>query len=172
MRIELANLEDGKDVFANTYQPEEMVLSDDRVRIVKPVAVSGKVRRSGAEVFVTGHLETQAEIECDRCLKPLESVINTDFGVEYITDSEYEASYAAELSEEDLAVSVFDGEAIDLDEMVKEQLLLSLPLRSLCREDCKGICPVCGADRNSTNCSCESSEGDPRWAALRNLKLE
>jgi len=172
MRIELANLEDGKEVFANTYQPEELVLSDDRVKIVKPVAVNGKVRRAGAEVFVTGHLETQVEIECDRCLKPLESVINNDFGLEYITDSEYKASNIVELSEEDLAVSVFDGEAIDVDELVKEQLLLSLPSRSLCREDCKGICPVCGADKNSSNCNCESSEGDPRWAALRNLKVE
>jgi uncharacterized protein len=64
---------------------------------------------------------------------------------------------------------VFDGEALDVDEIVKEQILLAVPTRMLCREDCKGICPQCGVDKNTGECNCETKEIDPRWAALKNL---
>jgi uncharacterized protein len=65
---------------------------------------------------------------------------------------------------------VFDGEAIDVDEIVKEQILLAVPTRMLCRDECKGICPQCGIDKNTGDCQCVTDETDPRWAALKNLK--
>jgi len=68
-----------------------------------------------------------------------------------------------------MSVSVFDGEAIDVDEIVKEQIVLAVPTRMLCREDCKGICPECGADRNKGDCNCATNDIDPRWAALKDL---
>ena len=74
--------------------------------------------------------------------------------LEYITGSDYESSEVAELTEDEMSVSVFDGEAIDVDEIVKEQILLAVPTRMLCREDCKGICPECGTDRNTGECNC------------------
>jgi uncharacterized protein len=102
-------------------------------------------------------------------LKPVEIPVNADFTLEYIGGSEYESREAAELTEEELSVSVFDGEAIDVDEIVKEQILLAVPTRMLCREDCKGICPECGADKNTGECNCVTNEIDPRWAALKDL---
>ena len=83
--------------------------------------------------------------------------------------SEYESSGVAELTEAEMSVSVFDGQAIDVDEMVKEQILLAVPTRMLCREDCKGICPECGTDLNVGECKCVKDDIDPRWAALKNL---
>ena len=76
----------------------------------------------------------------------------------------------AELTEAEMSVSVFDGKAIDVDEIVKEQILLAVPTRMLCREDCKGICPECGIDKNTGECQCVTDDIDPRWAALKNLK--
>jgi DUF177 domain-containing protein len=76
------------------------------------------------------------------------------------------------LQKEDLALSVFDGETIDLDELVREQVLLAMPPRMLCAEECKGLCPVCGEDRNSQECACETKEIDPRWAGLAGLARE
>ena len=169
MRIELANLEGGKGDFTHVYQPEDLNPVDERVSLVAPVAVNGKVRLSGTEVFVNGHLETRAQVECDRCLKPVELPVNADFTLEYITGSDYESSQAAELTEAEMSVSVFDGEVIDVDEVVKEQILLAVPTRMLCREDCKGICPECGTDLNSGECACKKDDIDPRWAALKNL---
>ena len=170
MRIELENLEGGKGDFAHVYQPDELNPVDERVRLTEPASVKGRVRLSGNEVFVNGHVDTRAQVECDRCLKPIELPISADFELEYITDSEYESSAVAELTEAEMSVSVFDGEALDVDEIVKEQILLAVPTRMLCREDCKGICPQCGIDRNTGECNCETKEIDPRWAALKNLK--
>jgi uncharacterized protein len=169
MRIELENLEGSKGDFAHVYQPDELNPVDERVSLIAPAAVNGKIRLSGNEVFVNGHVETRAQVECDRCLKPVELPVNVDFTLEYISDSDYELSQAVELTEEEMLVSVFDGSAIDVDEIVKEQILLAVPTRMLCREDCKGICPECGADRNTGECDCVTNDIDPRWAALKNL---
>ena len=170
MRIELENLEGGKGDFAHIYNPDELNPVDERVMLAAPATVNGKIRLAGSEVFVNGHVDTRAQIECDRCLKPVEVPVSGDFELEYITGSEYETSSAAELTEAEMSVSVFDGKVIDVDEVVKEQILLAVPTRMLCREDCKGICPECGSDRNTGECSCVTSEIDPRWAALKNLK--
>lgn len=172
MRIELENVEGGKGDFAHVYQPDELNPVDERVSLSQPASVTGQVRRSGNEVFVEGHVETRAQLECDRCLKPVELPVSADFALEYITGADYASSSNAALSEEELSVSVFDGEAIDVDEIVKEQILLALPARTLCREDCKGICPECGIDRNMGQCNCAAGEVDPRWAALKNFKSD
>jgi uncharacterized protein len=169
MRIELENLEGSKGDFAHVYQPEDLNPVDEQVSLIAPAAVNGKVRLTGNEVFVNGHIDTRAQVECDRCLKPVELLVNVDFTLEYISGSEYESSQTAALTEEEMSVSVFDGGAIDVDEIVKEQILLAVPTRMLCREDCKGICPDCGIDRNTGECDCLTNDIDPRWAALKNL---
>jgi len=169
MRIELANLEHGRGDFAHVYQPNELGSFDERVSLVEPVAASGTVRLAGPEVFVNGHIKTRAAVECDRCLTLVELPVEADFELEYVSGSTYESSEAAELTQDELSVSVFDGETIDVDEIVKEQILLAVPTRMLCQPDCKGICPDCGIDKNTGDCACETREVDPRWAALRNL---
>jgi uncharacterized protein len=169
MRIELENLEGGKGEFAHVYQPDDLNPVDERISLSGPATVSGKVRLAGNEVFVNGHVETRTTVECDRCLQPVEMPVDTDFALEYITGSEYESSGVAELTEAEMSVAVFDGEAIDVDEIVKEQIVLAVPTRMLCREDCKGICPECGTDRNTGDCSCATNDTDPRWAALKKL---
>lgn len=170
MRIKLENLESGRGDFAHVYQPEELNPIDEWVNLSQPANVSGKIRLSGNEVFVSGHVETRAQLECDRCLKPVQLPVSADFALEYIPGAEYESGSTAALSEEEMSVSVFDGESIDVDEIVKEQILLAVPVRTLCQADCKGICPECGIDLNTSQCNCTADEVDPRWAALKKLK--
>jgi uncharacterized protein len=170
MRIELENLEGGKGSFAHTYQPDELDLMDDRLRLEQPASVTGRIRTSGSEARVSGKIDARVEVGCDRCLKALEVPVSAKFALEYITGQEYESTHVAELSTEEMAVSVFDGETIDVDEIVREQILLAVPDRALCNDDCKGICSNCGTDLNSGNCNCESSEIDPRWEALKKFK--
>ena len=169
MRIELVNLEHGRGDFSHVYQPDELGSLDERVTLVEPATVKGTVRLAGPEVFVNGQIKTRAAVECDRCLKQIELPVDADFDLEYVTGQTYESTAAAELTENDLSVSVFDGEAIDVDEIVKEQILLAVPTRTLCQPDCKGICPECGIDKNTGDCACETKDVDPRWAALKNL---
>ena len=169
MRIELINLEDGKGEFAQVYEPEQLTLGDERVTLCGPTSASGEIRNVGVEVIVSGHVESCAQVDCDRCLKPIQIPVASDFSLEYITGSDYEADRTAELTEELMSVSVFDGQAIDIDEIVKEQILLAVPTRALCRPDCKGFCEKCGANKNAGDCGCSEEEIDPRWAALKDL---
>ena len=169
MRIELSGLESGKGALAYAYAPGELVLEDDRVRLVNPPSVSSQIRQDGRRVHVSGTVTGRLQLECDRCLKPVEIQVDSRFKLEYVTAQDYQAQEAVELSEEDLDLSVFDGEAIDVDELVTEELLLAVPQHVLCNENCEGICPVCGVDRNSVDCECQSAEVDPRWAGLKEL---
>lgn len=169
MRIELASLESGKRSFAHKYSPGELELDDDRVSIVGPPAVSGEIRQKGQRLQVSGNVSGRVQLECDRCLKPIELGIDSKFDVEFVTAEDYQAQQALELTEADLNLSVFDGEVLEIDELVKEELLLAVPDHVLCKEGCKGMCPVCGVDRNSIDCVCEPREVDPRWSGLKRL---
>ena len=167
MRIELEKLEEKGNSFEHVYEPEEIVLDEEHARLIAPPEVRGRASRSGREVRLRGKLTARAEVDCDRCLKSVEIPIETDFDVTYVPAEDYAAAEEAALQEEDLSLSVFDGETIDLDELVREQVLLAMPSRALCGEDCKGLCPVCGQDRNQNPCDCHSQEIDPRWAGLK-----
>jgi uncharacterized protein len=169
MRVELSSLEGKSGKFAHDYQPGELILLDERVVLAQPPHVAGRILRKGPQLFVQGELTAVAQVECDRCLRLITFPVTQEFSLEYVTTDEYKSLKAAELSEEDLALSVFDGEGIDIDEIVREQLLLAVPFHTLCRENCKGLCTVCGGDKNLTECSCTGTEIDPRWKGLEKL---
>lgn len=171
MRVDLARVEGGKGAFAHSYAPGELVLDGDRVRLALAPTVSGALLQEGRRVHVSGRLDARVKVECDRCLKPVEIPISSTFKLEYVTAEDYKAQQVVELTEEDLDLSIFDGEVIDIDELASEELLLAVPDHVLCKDDCKGICPVCGVDRNSVDCACQSAEVDPRWAGLKEIKL-
>ncbi len=169
MRIELAGLEGGKGTFAHAYSPAELVLGDDSLRLLDPPEVSGRIRQEGRRVHVSGRVVGRVEVECDRCLRLIELPVDSDFKLEFVTAEDYQAQEAVELTEDDLDLSIFDGEVIDVDDLITEELQLAVPDHVLCKNDCKGICPVCGVDRNSVSCACETTEVDPRWAGLKEL---
>ena len=169
MRIELASLEHGKRSFAHKYSAGELVLEDDRVSVVEPPAVSGEIRQKRQRLRVTGTVSGRLQVECDRCLKPVGLVVDSKFDVEYVTAEDYQAQQALELTEADLNLSIFDGEGLEIDELVKEELLLAVPDHVICSEACRGMCAVCGVDKNSVDCECETREVDPRWSGLKEL---
>jgi uncharacterized protein len=169
MRIELDKLEEDGGKFARVYDVSELPLDDAEVRLVEPGEVSGRVRRDGNEVVLRGKLHAKLEAVCDRCLKPVELPISTEFTERFVPAVSWAAEDQHELRQDDLNLAVFDGEAIELDELVREELLLAVPVNVLCGQECKGLCPVCGIDRNLSNCQCESNEIDSRWEKLKHL---
>lgn len=169
MRIELASLEGAKGEFAHAYAADEFDLQDEWVCLLVAPVVSARIRRDGVRVNVEGKVAAKLQLECDRCLKSIEFPVDSRFKLEYVTRQDYEAQQAIELTEDELDLSVFDGEAIDLDELVREELLLAVPTHLLCQENCKGVCPTCGVNRNTTECRCGNEEVDPRWAGLKEL---
>jgi uncharacterized protein len=169
MRIELESLNGAKGKFAHEYAPGELVIEDERITLVVPPTVSGEIRQDGNRVKVNGRVIGRIQLECDRCLKPVEFPVNSKFSLEYVTAKEYEALQTGDLSKEELDLDIFDGESIDVDELVTEELLLAAPDHLVCNEACKGMCLVCGINRNVADCTCETVETDPRWAGLKEL---
>jgi len=171
MRIELDKLEEHGGRFERLYDTNELPLDDPEVRLVEPAEVSGRVRREGTEVALSGQLQAKLEVVCGRCLQPVELPISADFSERFVRDVSWAAEEQHELQPEDLNVSVFDGEGLELDDLVREELLLAVPVNVLCREDCKGLCPSCGIDRNLSKCQCEAEEVDSRWQKLKELQM-
>ena len=170
MQVKLASLESGRGKFTHQYAPDELGLADDRVVLVEPPLVQGRISRDGPSVKVGGRITAGVKVECDRCLQDAALPVDTEFNLEYVTAERYATLEAAELSEEDLELSIFDGEVIEIDEIVREQILLAVPYQVVCQEKCKGLCPFCGKNLNSSECNCRETEIDPRWAALKDLQ--
>jgi uncharacterized protein len=169
MRIEVESLTAEGKPFEQTYAPGELSLEDEHATLAGGVRAWGRASRKGDEVRVRGSLQTSVELPCDRCLGPVPTPVNVDFVANFVRSGDLTAE-AKELRDEDLEVSVYDGDSVDLDEIVREQILLALPARQLCRDDCKGLCPACGKNLNAESCDCARHETDPRWAALADIK--
>ena len=170
MRLELEDLEKGGQV-ARVYQPDELALDEAELVLAAPAEVHGRIGRKGGEVDLTGNVRTTVETPCARCLKRVSVPINADFSERFVPAVSWRGEAQHELAPEDLNVSVFDGQAIDLDELVREEIVLATAAQVLCREDCEGLCPTCGVDRNVTACECDAGQVDSRWEGLKNLRF-
>lgn len=171
MRIELEKLKERGGEFAHTYQAGELLPDDGEARLVAPAEVKGIISRRGSEVEVRGDLTARVEVGCGRCLKPVTISVDAAFDERFTPTVAWRSESQHELAEEDLNLSIFDGETIDLDDLVREEILLAIPGHVLCREDCRGLCLTCGADRNVTDCDCESKNVDSRWHGLKDIQL-
>jgi uncharacterized protein len=171
MRIELDKLEEHGGKFTRLYEANELSLDDPEVRLVEPAEVLARVRREGKDAELQGRLQAKLEVVCGRCLQPVELPVSTEFHERFVRAVSWAAEEQHQLQAEDLNISVFDGEAIELDDVVREELLLAVPVNVLCREDCRGLCPICGIDRNMSNCQCEINELDSRWQKLKELQM-
>lgn len=170
MRIEVDRLEELGGKFSQVYEVDSLPLEDEDIRLTEPAEVRGRIRRSGKEVELRGELHAKIKSVCSRCLKPVELPIHAEFAERFVPAVSWRAEVQHELREEDLNLAVFDGEAIELNDLVREEILLAMPAQVLCRDDCKGLCPICGVDRNTDSCQCERAGADSRWQKLRELQ--
>ena len=171
MRIELDRLREFGGQFSHTYQAGELSLDDEEARLAGPAEVEGTIKRAGEAVELSGDLRVTIEVSCSRCLQPVVLPLNADFDEKFVPAVSWRSEEQHELSEEDLNLSVFDGESVELDEVVREEILLAVPGHVLCSEDCQGLCPICGINRNLGSCQCETKETDSRWQGLKDLRF-
>jgi uncharacterized protein len=173
MRIEVDKLNEAGIPFAVVYAPDELQLEDELTRVVSEAKLEGRASKRLGQIRLRGKINASVEVRCDRCITPVVVPVDADFDATYVpeavltTDAE-----ATELQEDDLTFATYEGDELDIDELAREQILLALPSRHLCREDCKGLCLTCGEDLNTQACHCEQQEIDPRWAALAALKKD
>lgn len=144
--------------------------SGDRAKL----AVS--IRKFGGNVNIDGKISLTSHHDCDRCLAHFgeESQVAVRTVLSPLHEGRKRRDYEeedAELVREDLDFGFYEGDRFDLDEIVREKLILAQPMKCLCRKDCRGLCQHCGNDLNAGPCSCAGKKHDPRWAALKNVKL-
>jgi len=153
--------------------PGEIEFLDPKLRQVGSLAAQGKAElavEALGEIRVKGHLKADIETECDRCLELSRFPLDSDFELYYRPAADGYGEEERILDEEEAEMGFYDSDGLDLKDVLREYVLLALPMQRLCKEDCAGICPVCGQNRNKLTCQCQSASVDNRWAALKNLK--
>ena len=152
--------------------PGKIDFLDPQIRQVLPLKAKGKVELvSGAllEIRLTGHVTTRIEADCDRCLEKAEFPVDSEFDLLYRPAAE-DGAPETPLNAEEAQMGFYEGDGLQLEDVFREFVLLTLPMQRVCKEGCKGLCPVCGQSRNLSDCHCESRKTDDRWAALKSLQ--
>ena len=165
--------------FAGTWEPGTLDFAGSGATQKTPLRANGLAELlpdSGEQVHVTGHVATELETDCDRCLGRAAYPVDTDFDLYY--------KPASSVNTEEGEVAIDEGEAeigfyelpgLELEQILTEQVLLQLPMQRVCSESCKGICPTCGVNRNETECQCSAAKGNPtedtRWQGLKDIRV-
>ena len=169
MIVDLITIKDAPGSFDFIIEPAQIDLESETAAVKDVVRVQAKIKKGIVQTDVEGAISTVVEIECVRCLQPVEQSLKFPFKAAFVTPDYYTRDKEAEVKLDDLEISIYEGDRIDLSELAREQILLNLPEQVFCREDCRGFCQKCGANRNLISCNCNEKEVDPRWAALKNL---
>lgn len=141
----------------------------DQYTVVDTATLDLEVRKDGTKYRVFGRLNAALELECCRCLEPFRLPVGVDVDLMYLPASENTTEGDVEIEESDLRTAFYTDGQIDLAQLMHEQFQLTLPMKPLCGGDCRGLCAVCGGNRNKSTCQCVETWADPRLAVLKSL---
>ena len=178
MFFEIKDLELHPVEFAETFEPGVIDLGAD-YRQVTPITTSGRAdlveehhgkHKIIQDIRVQGKLATSLEMSCARCLEAITQDVKREFDLLYRPQGADAGRDEISVTDAEAEISYYEGEGLPLDDVVREQVLLAAPLKAICREDCKGLCPHCGKNLNQEGCSCAVEMEEPRWAALKEIR--
>jgi uncharacterized protein len=178
MLIKAKDLELRKLEFNETFAPGVIDLGEDLVQKA-PLPVKGEAElirenRGSREVIedirLVGSFSTEIDALCARCLEPVHNTVSEKFDLLYRPLGVDARSEEASISEAETEIGYYQGEGLLLEDVLKEQLLLALPVKQVCRPNCKGLCPQCGKNLNAESCDCASTMPDPRWSVLEDIR--
>lgn len=154
------------------HPPETPELASADYTVVAPVTLSFDVDRDKQHFRLVGTLKTQLTLSCSRCLEPFTTPIDVPFDLRYQPHAAGAADGEREIEEDDLTTAFYEHDEIDLGVLMAEQFYLSLPMKPLCADTCRGLCAECGTNLNRGTCACVTHWDDPRLAVLNALKKE
>lgn len=178
MFIKIKDLELRKLEFNENITPGSIDLGED-ITLRIPLHADGRaelVRESrGArqvveDIRLVGSFSTEIEVRCARCLEPVENPVAGAFDLIYRPQGVDAKGDEASISKAETEIGYYQGEGLLLEDVLKEQLLLALPAKQVCSENCKGLCPHCGLNLNIESCNCSLAVADPRWTALEDIR--
>jgi uncharacterized protein len=134
--------------------------------------VTGTVllEKHGHDILVRGHLTGRLDLACSRCLESFAAPVESDFDLLLVPGPGAPAGTDEELGQPDLDLDYYNGEMVDVESILREQIILMIPLKPLCEENCKGLCPRCGANLKSSTCQCHPEAVNSPFAHLAKLK--
>jgi len=172
MFLDLKELALHKIQIRKSYAPGTLDLHLGDVRQLEPLEVRATAELVDGQIRIVGDLRTRLEMVCARCLEPVAEEISRDFDLTYRPVNLIARDEEVHLKSDDTEVGFFEGEGLFLADVLAEQVLLALPMKVICRSDCRGLCPQCGANLNAEECRCESHASDPRLASLGRIKQD
>jgi uncharacterized protein len=169
-----------------TREQVDEIVRDDRAgyQAGGPAHVAARLDRLGRRIRLRARAAADLSCPCGRCLAPVTVQIPVTFDLTLVPaevdkaadprarEDRGEGHSGSSFGPQDVEEETYEGKVIDLDPIVREQLLLALPSYPVCREACKGLCPACGANLNERDCGCERRAPDPRWAGLEKIKIQ
>ena len=175
MQLDLTRFRQPVSHVSRQFSPAEVDREGgESYRVVAPVELEFDLYKDKARFHVVGRAKTELELACSRCLEPYRLPVDVPLDLRYAPSSEAEAEAEdanddRDISADDTDTSYYRDDMLDLNELLREQFYLALPMKPLCREGCLGLCPQCGVDRNTNTCDCRPDWQDPRFAALKTL---
>jgi uncharacterized protein len=175
MFLSVKELELRKIRFDEVIEAGRIDFSGAELEQAGPLAVKGTaelVAWSEGDVRIQGRYTVEMSAQCDRCLGRAQFALDEGFDLFYRPMSVIARDEEVEIDESETEIGFYQNDGIELDEILREQVLLGLPMQRVCRENCLGICPACGKNRNEGPCGCKTDAANDRWGALRNLNLK
>lgn len=178
MFLNVKDMELHKIRFDETLAPGQIDFSGEELVQGSPLHATGTAEllpESETEVRIQGSYTVEMEAQCDRCLVHSRFPLSASFDLFYQSAADLAGEVEVEIDAGEAEIGFYIGGGLELDDILREQVLLALPMQRVCSETCKGFCPVCGKNRNETACDCKT-KGTPqeisdRWGALRNLEI-
>ncbi len=167
MFIAVQELQDQRVKFDESFPPGHVDYLTEGIRQVAPLEVHGAASLLAGEIEIRGQVSTTMEMPCARCLDPVLQPVDRDFDLIYRSIKTMTRGDEFEVPRGEEELGFYRGDGLLLEDVAKEQVLLSLPMKSVCHNDCRGLCPQCGCSLNHSSCSCASRKIDPRWERLR-----
>ncbi len=174
MFLSVKEMELRKIRFDETFQPGQIDFTGENLEQGSPLRASGSAEllaHSDGELRIQGRYTVEMATQCDRCLGAARLPLDSGFDLFYRPASFIAREEEVEIDEGEAEIGFYENGGIELEDLLREQVLLALPMQRVCNDDCRGICPVCGKNRNETMCDCRIETTADRWGALRNLGL-
>src|SRR5262245_66332941 len=169
MLLDLSRIRTLLERYEKVY-PADAFPADDSFRVAAPVGLAFDIRKDKQQFQLTGRVQTTLELPCSRCLEPFLRPVDAQFDLRYQPQALNTSVDEHEVQEDDLSTAFYEDDESDLGQLMREQFLLSLPMKPLCSDACRGLCPVCGTNLNRGSCDCTRTWDDPRFAALREIR--
>ena len=155
-----------------TFAPASIDYHSAEIKQVAPLEVTAAAELLEGQIRIAGQLETKIEMACARCLEPVVEEISRAFDLFYAALPKGAKPREDRLKDDDTEIGFFEGDGLFLADVLREQVLLALPVKAICQSDCRGLCANCGANLNHEECRCETHATDPRMAPLARLKQD